>query len=277
MDVTFPDGAVVPSLGIGTYRMGETAALHDAEIATVAQAIDLGLRVVDTAEMYGAGGAERIVGAALKDGRRDRAFVVSKVLPGNASRRSTIEACERSLVRMQIDRIDLYLLHWRGATPLAETVDAFDRLQQDGKIVRWGVSNFDLDDMQELHTLPNGPACATDQVYYSVSRRGIEFDLVPWLAARRMPVMAYCPLDEGRLAKDETLGRIGRKHGAAAAQVALAWLLARPGVIVIPKTGNSRHLRDNAGAFALKLDADDLAVIERRWPPPTRKQRLSAV
>jgi diketogulonate reductase-like aldo/keto reductase len=277
MDVTFPDGAAVPSLGIGTYRMGEAAALREAEIATVAQAVDIGLRVIDTAEMYGAGAAERIVGAALKNGRRDRAFVVSKVLPTNASRRSAIEACERSLVRMQVDRIDLYLLHWRGATPLAETVDAFDRLQQDGKIVRWGVSNFDLDDMQELHTLPNGPACATDQVYYSASHRGIEFDLVPWLAARRMPVMAYCPLDEGRLAKDDMLARIGRKHGADAAQVALAWLLTRPGVIVIPKTSSLHHLRDNAAAISLKLDADDLAAIERRWPPPSRKQRLSTV
>jgi diketogulonate reductase-like aldo/keto reductase len=277
MDVTFADGAVVPSLGIGTYRMGETAALREDEIATVAQAVDLGLRVIDTAEMYGAGGAERIVGAALKDGRRDRAFVVSKVLPTNASRRSAIEACERSLVRMQIDRIDLYLLHWRGATPLAETVDAFDRLQQDGKIARWGVSNFDLDDLQELHALPNGPACATDQVYYSVSHRGIEFDLVPWLAAHRMPAMAYCPLDEGRLAKDDTLAQIGRKHGANAAQVGLAWLLTRPGVIVIPKTSSLRHLRDNAAAVSLKLDADDLALIERRWPPPSRKQRLAAV
>jgi diketogulonate reductase-like aldo/keto reductase len=277
MDVSFADGTAVPAMGIGTYRMGEVAALRGIEIATVAQAVDSGLRVIDTAEMYGSGGAERVVGEALRGGRRQHAFVVSKVLPTNASLRSTMEACERSLVRMQIECIDLYLLHWRGTEPLAETLGAFERLQHDGKIARWGVSNFDLDDMRELHALPQGPRCAADQVYYSVSRRGIEFDLAPWLAQQRMPVMAYCPLDEGRLVHDETLSQIARKHGASAAQVALAWLLTRPRVIVIPKTSSQRHLKENAAAAALKLDADDLAQIERRWPPPSRKQRLAVV
>jgi len=277
MDVSFADGTTVPALGIGTYRMGETPAARDREVSIIAQALDLGVRVVDTAEMYASGGAERVVGAALRGGRRERAFIVSKVLPTNASRRGVIAACERSLGRLAIDRIDLYLLHWRGATPLAETIEAFECLAADGKIARWGVSNFDVEDMQELAGAPQGLNCAADQVYYSLSRRGIEFDLLPWLANRATPVMAYCPLDEGRLLGDRTLAQIARKHHAGAAQVALAWLLGRPGVIVIPKVGSSEHLRENVAAQELKLDADDLVLIARHWPPPARKQRLAVV
>jgi diketogulonate reductase-like aldo/keto reductase len=277
MDVTFPDGSRVPALGIGTYRMGESRTSRDSEVAAVALALDLGLRVIDTAEMYGNGGAERVVGAALRAGPRERAFVVSKVLPSNATRRGVVEACERSLARLGIDRIDLYLLHWRGTVPLADTLEGFERLGADGKIARWGVSNFDLEDMQELAALDGALRCGANQVYYSVSRRGIEFDLLPWLASHGVPAMAYCPLDEGRLLDDATLAQVGRKHGASAAQVALAWLLHRPGVIVIPKASSERHLRDNAQAPSLRLDAEDLAQISRRWPPPTRKQRLAVV
>jgi diketogulonate reductase-like aldo/keto reductase len=277
MDVAFADGATVPALGVGTYRMGESPASRDAEIAALATALDLGLRVIDTAEMYGNGGAERVVGAALRAGPRERAFVVSKVLPSNATRRGVVQACERSLARLGIERIDLYLLHWRGTVPLAETVEGFERLVADGRIARWGVSNFDLEDMQELAALAGGLQCGANQVYYSVSRRGIEFELLPWLASHGMPAMAYCPLDEGRLLADPTLARVGHKHHASAAQVALAWLLQRAGVIVIPKAGNDRHLRENAQAAFLKLDADDLALISRQWPPPTRRQRLTVV
>jgi diketogulonate reductase-like aldo/keto reductase len=276
MDVTFGDGQSVPALGVGTYRMGESAASRDREVATLEAALELGLRLIDTAEMYADGGAERVVGAALRGGRR-QAFVVSKVLPSNATRRGVMAACERSLARLGIERIDLYLLHWRGATPIAETVEAFEHLVRQDKIGRWGVSNFDLDDMQELAALQDGGRCAANQVYYSASRRGVEFDLLPWLRSHGMPLMAYCPLDEGRLLDDATLTLIGRKHSASTAQVALAWLLTRPDVIVIPKAGSVAHLRDNAAAAALELDAEDLARIERHFPPPARKQRLAVV
>jgi diketogulonate reductase-like aldo/keto reductase len=277
MDVTFPDGATVPALGIGTYRMGESSRLREREVATLQLAIESGVRVIDTAEMYGDGGAEKVVGAALRDGRRDQAFVVTKVLPSNASRRGVMAACERSLTRLSIERIDLYLLHWRGATPLAETVEAFEQLVQQGRIARWGVSNFDVDDMQQLHDIPGGTRCAANQVYYSASRRGVEFDLLPWLQSHRLPLMAYCPFDEGRLLGDPTLAAVGRKHGVDSAQVALAWLLAKPGVIAIPKAGRIEHLRQNLAAADLKLEAEDLALIDRRWPPPRHKQGLAIV
>jgi diketogulonate reductase-like aldo/keto reductase len=277
MQVTFADGVSIPALGIGTYRMGESARLRDQEVATLQLAIDAGVRVVDTAEMYGDGGAETVVGAALRGDRRDKAFVVTKVLPSNAARRRVMAACERSLARLAIDRIDLYLLHWRSATPLAETVDAFEQLVQQGRIARWGVSNFDVSDLRELWSIAAGTHCAADQVYYSASRRGVEFDLLPWLQAHRMPLMAYCPFDEGRLLTDRTLVAIGHKHSVSTAQVALAWLLAKPGVIAIPKASLAQHLRDNLEAAQLKLDADDIAQIDRRWPAPVSKQGLVIV
>jgi diketogulonate reductase-like aldo/keto reductase len=277
MQATFPDGASVPALGIGTYRMGESARLRDQEVATLQLALDAGVCLIDTAEMYGDGGAEMVVGAALRGDRRDKAFVVTKVLPSNAGRRRVIAACERSLTRLGIDRIDLYLLHWRSSTPLAETVDAFEQLVQQGRIARWGVSNFDVADLQELWSIAAGTHCATDQVYYSASRRGVEFDLLPWLQSHRLPLMAYCPFDEGRLLTDRTLAAIGHKHGVSTAQVALAWLLAKPGVVAIPKAGRAQHLRENLAAAALELDAEDIAQIDRRWPPPVKKQGLAIV
>ncbi|HEY4039993.1 MAG TPA: aldo/keto reductase [Burkholderiaceae bacterium] len=277
MQATFPDGVSIPALGIGTYRMGESARSRDQEVATLQLAIDAGVRVVDTAEMYGDGGAETVVGAALRGDRRDKAFVVTKVLPSNAGRRRVMAACERSLARLAIDRIDLYLLHWRSATPLAETVDAFEQLVQQGRIARWGVSNFDVADLRELWSIAAGTHCAADQVYYSASRRGVEFDLLPWCQSHRMPLMAYCPFDEGRLLTDRTLVAIGHKHGVSTAQVALAWLLAKPGVIAIPKASRAQHLRQNLGAAELKLDADDLAQMDRRWPAPVKKHALAIV
>jgi len=277
MMATFADGATVPALGIGTYRMGESASLREREISALQLALDLGVRVIDTAEMYADGGAERVVGAALSGGRRDQAFVVSKVRPSNASRTGAMAACERSLARLAIERIDLYLLHWRGATPLAQTVEAFEELVRRGRIARWGVSNFDLDDMEQLVALEHGAHCAADQVYYSVSRRGVEFDLMPWLSERRVPMMAYSPFDEGRLLSDRTLAAIGRRHGASTAQVALAWVLSRPGVIAIPKAGDVGHVRENAAAANLKLTAEDFELIDRHFAPPKRKQRLSVI
>jgi len=277
MMATFADGATVPALGIGTYRMGESASLREREISALQLALDLGVRVIDTAEMYADGGAERVVGAALSGGRRDQAFVVSKVRPSNASRTGAMAACERSLARLAIERIDLYLLHWRGATPLAQTVEAFEELVRRGRIARWGVSNFDLDDMEQLVALEHGAHYAADQVYYSVSRRGVEFDLMPWLSERRVPMMAYSPFDEGRLLRDRTLAAIGRRHGASTAQVALAWVLSRPGVIAIPKASDVGHVRENAAAANLKLTAEDFELIDRHFAPPKRKQRLSVI
>jgi diketogulonate reductase-like aldo/keto reductase len=277
MDVSFADGEKVPALGMGTYRMGESARSREQEIATLQLGLDSGLRVIDTAEMYADGGAERVVGAALRGGRRERAFVVTKVLPSNAGRRGVVAACERSLARLAIERIDLYLLHWRGATPLAETVEAFERLVQQGRIARWGVSNFDVGDLRDLYELGSGSRCAANQVYYSASRRGVEFDLLPLLRERAVPLMAYCPLDEGRILGDRTLAAIGRRHAVDTAQVALAWLLASPGVIAIPKAGREEHLRRNLAAAGLKLDAEDLEQIDRRWPPPAGKQGLAIV
>jgi len=276
IDVKLPDGSRMPALGLGTWHMGERRVHHAAEVAALRHGFDRGIRLVDTAEMYGDGGAEEVVGEALA-GRRDEIFVVSKVYPHNASRRGAIAACERSLARLGTDRIDLYLLHWRGSVPLADTVEAFERLRADGKIRHWGVSNFDTDDMRELQDLPAGGRCAVDQVYYSASRRGVEHDLLPWLRDRSMPLMAYCPLDEGALAHDPTLERVGANHGATAAQVAIAWLLSRPGVVPIPKAARLEHLDAILAAAELSLSARDLERIDRAFPPPRGKEPLSIV
>ncbi len=274
--VTLPGGETIPALGIGTWRLGERKRSRAEEIAAVRLAIELGIRLIDTAEMYGDGGAEQVVAEAIV-GCRDELFIVSKVLPGNSSGAGTLAACERSLARLRTDRIDLYLLHWRGSTPLTETVDAFERLQRDGKIRHWGVSNFDAADMAELWAAPAGRNCAANQVYYSASRRGVEFDLLPWQHERGVPTMAYCPLDQGQLARDETLGKIGARHDASAAEVAIAWLLAQPEIVAIPKAVQPGHVRALVGAGKLCLDAADLAQIDRRFPPPKRAQPLAII
>ena len=272
--VRLPDGAAVPALGLGTWHMGEDAARARHEVAALSLGLDLGMTLVDTAEMYGDGGAERIVARAIA-GRRDGVFLVSKVYPHNAGRKSAIAACERSLARLRTDRIDLYLLHWRGRIPLAETVEAFETLKRDGKIVRWGVSNLDADDMRELVASPAGGHCATDQVCWHLGERGIEWDLVPWLAERRIPVMAYSPLGQGALLRSPPLGRIADALGAAPAEVALAWLLARGGTIVIPQSGNPEHVRANRRAVSLRLDAAALAAIDAAFPPPAGPSPLA--
>jgi diketogulonate reductase-like aldo/keto reductase len=273
----------VPALGLGTWRMGESARSRAAEIEAVRLALDIGYRLIDTAEMYGEGGAEEVVGAALRAWTarpgctRDDVFIVSKVYPHNASRKGAVAACERSLKRLGLDHIDLYLLHWRGQHPLRDTFAAFEELQRDGRIRAWGVSNFDTDDMRELWQLPQGAYCATNQVYYSASERGIEFDLLPALRERGVPAMAYCPIDQGALARDATFAQVGARHHATAAQAALAWVLAQPGVIAIPKAVRAAHLRENFAAASIKLSADDRALIESAFPPPRRKQRLAIV
>ncbi|HUN92815.1 MAG TPA: aldo/keto reductase [Burkholderiaceae bacterium] len=272
--VRLPDGEAIPALGVGTWHMGERDDLRRHEVGAIRHALDLGVRLIDTAEMYGDGGAERVVGAALA-GRRDDVFVVSKIYPHNASRGGTRAACERSLRRLGTDRIDLYLLHWRGAVPLEETVTAFEQLRREGKIRHWGVSNFDLDDMERLWAVPGGSACAVDQVCLSAAERGAEYALLPWLRDRRIPAMAYCPLGQGALAYDRTLESIGRGRGVSAAQVALAWLLAKPGVIAIPKAVERAHLEEVTSSSRLALSTAELATIDSRFPPPRRKVALA--
>lgn len=275
-DITLPGGRRVPALGQGTWHMGESGAAAQAEIRALQAGIDLGMTLIDTAEMYADGGAEEVVGRAV-DGRRDSVFIVSKVLPSNASRRGTVAACEASLKRLGTDRIDLYLLHWRGRHPLSETVAAFEDLRATGKIGAWGVSNFDVDDMEELLSVSGGDHVAANQVLYNPARRGIEFDLLPWSDQRGIATMAYSPLDEGRLVHHPALARIAASHGASAAQVALAFLLSRPHVIVIPKSGSPERVAENRKAADLILTPDDIAALDAAFPPPRRKQPLEMI
>jgi diketogulonate reductase-like aldo/keto reductase len=268
-----PAGEVVPVLGQGTWYMGEDARRRKDEVAALRLGLDLGMTLIDTAEMYGDGGAERVVGEAIQ-GRRDEVFLVSKVLPSNASRRGTIAACERSLERLGIERIDLYLLHWRGGPPLEETLAGFAALLEAGKIRYWGVSNFDVDDMEELVALPGSDAVQTDQVLYNLVRRGIELDLLPWCRQRGIPVMAYSPIEQGRLLGHAALKAVALRHRATPAQIALAWVLSHNGVIAIPKASNPAHVRENRAAHDLRLTTEDLAELDRAFPPPRRKQPL---
>ncbi|MCL4745231.1 MAG: aldo/keto reductase [Burkholderiaceae bacterium] len=274
--IALPEGERIPALGLGTWKMGERADRRGAEVAALRRGIELGMNLVDTAEMYAEGGAEEVVGEAIA-AVRDEVFLVSKVYPHNAGREDAVAACERSLSRLRTDRIDLYLLHWRGSVPLAETVEAFERLRAQGKIRHWGVSNFDVDDMDELAALAGGAGCCADQVYYSVSQRGVEHDLAPWLRRRSIPMMAYCPLDEGALVRDARLAAIARRHGASAAQVAIAWLLSREAVVPIPKAARVAHVESNHAATRLVLEPEDLAGIDRAFPPPRGKRALAMV
>jgi diketogulonate reductase-like aldo/keto reductase len=271
--IRFPGGDAVPALGQGTWFMGEQPGRRKDEVAALRHGIELGMTLIDTAEMYGEGGAEAVVGEAVR-GQRDRVFLVSKVYPHNASREGTVAACERSLKRLATDRIDLYLLHWRGRYRLAETVEAFERLQADGKIRHWGVSNLDTSDMEELAGVPGGAACATDQVLLNLTRRGPEYDLLPWCDERGIPVMAYSPVEQGRVPDHPVLRRIGAKHGLDRFGVALAWVLSRKGVIAIPKAVRIQHLEANRRAAETRLDAEDLAALDEAFPPPVRKQHL---
>jgi len=267
-------GEKLPVIGAGTWNMGEDAARADDEVEVLKLALDLGLTLIDTAEMYGAGGAEKIVGRAVA-GRRDGVFIVSKLYPHNATFDGTMAACERSLERLATGHIDLYLLHWRGSSPLAQTVKAFERLKEQGKIRHWGVSNFDTDDMEELLALPAGRNCAANQVLYNLNQRGIEWQLLPECRKREIAIMAYSPLAQGPLAKHRALAPIARKHGVTPATIALAWTIRAAGVIAIPKTSHPERMRENAAAADLMLDRDDLAILDRAFPPPARKHPLA--
>ena len=276
--VALPGGERIPALGVGTWNMGERRQKRADEIAALQMAVDLGMTVVDTAEMYGGGATETLVAEALS-GRRSEIFLVSKVMPQHASRRGTIESCEASLRRLKTDRLDLYLLHWRGGVPLDETVDAFATLQRDGKIRYWGVSNFDVDDMKELAALKIGASTpvAANQVLYNLMRRGIEYDLLPWCRARGVPAMAYSPLEQGLLANHKTLQAIGERLGATQAQVALAWVLRQPDVIAIPKAGHLEHVRENRDALDIALAPEDLGELDAAFPPPADKIALEMI
>lgn len=275
--VTLPDGTEVPALGQGTWMMAEGRGDRAAEIAALRTGIDRGLTLIDTAEMYGDGASEELVGEAIA-GRRDGLFIVTKVLPSNASRIGTVKACERSLKRLKVDRIDLYLLHWRGGVPLEETVEAFESLIQAGKIARWGVSNFDVDDLEELAEATDLHGCAVNQVLYNPEHRGIEYDLLPFQHTARMPVMAYSPIGQGgRLLRSPALLAVAKRHGVTPAQVAIAWALRQQGVIAIPKAGTTAHALENAEAVNLTLTGEDIAEIDKAFPPPKRKQPLAMI
>src|SRR5215472_12051564 len=265
--LTLPNGERVPAFGQGTWHMGEDRRRGAEEAAALTLGIELGLTLIDTAEMYGSGRAEEIVAEAAQ-GQRNQLFIVSKVLPYNASRKGTIEACERSLKRLKTDRIDLYLLHWRGSVPLAETLEALVRLQRDGKIRHHGVSNFDLDDMQEWVALSGGATVAANQILYNLQRRGPEWELIPWCRKRHIAIMAYTPLGQGRMLQNRALADIAARHNATPGQIALAWLLRQDGMMVIPKASRPEHVRENRGAVDVKLSADDLAALDRASPPP---------
>lgn len=271
--VTLKSGDKVPVLGLGTWRMGERKSERAAEVAAIKLGLDLGVRLIDTAEMYGEGGAEEMLSQALA-GRRDDVFLVSKVYPHNASRRGAVAACERSLERLKTDRLDLYLLHWRGSVPLAETVEAFETLRRDGKIRQWGVSNLDAGDMDELVGVPNGANCASNQVLYHLDSRGIEWGLLPKCQQAGIMVMAYSPLGQGPLLRKPALKKVADKHGADPAAVALAWVLRHPGVITIPKAVKPDHVRANLKALDVALDAEDLKALETVFPPPKKPTPL---
>ena len=274
--VQLPGGRAIPALGLGTWHMGEKKADRAREIAALKAGIDLRLTVIDTAEMYGNGGAEEVVADAIA-GTRDRVYLVSKVLPHNASRKGTIAACERSLKRLKTDRIDLYLLHWRGSYPLANTVASFEQLKSEGKIVDWGVSNFDADDMVELKRVGDGDRCAANQVLYHLGSRGIEWQLLPDSQRAGIPIMAYCPLGQGELIGHPAIVQLADKHAVAPSAIALAFLLAKPGILAIPKSSHAERVKDFATAREVKLDAEDVAILDREFPPPECKMALNIV
>ena len=271
--VTLTTGENVPVLGLGTWRMGERKSERGAELKAIKLGLELGIRLVDTAEMYGEGIAEEIVGEAM-GALRDEIYLVSKVYPHNASRKGAVAACERSLKRLKTDRLDLYLLHWRGSHPLAETVEAFEALKKAGKIRNWGVSNLDAGDLDELASVPNGSNCVSDQVLYHLGSRGIEWQLLPKCQKSKIMVMAYSPLGQGPILRKPALGRLASKHNCDAAAVALAWVLRHPGVVTIPKATQPDHVRANVKAVDVKLDAEDLGALDATFPPPKRGSPL---
>jgi len=274
--VKLPSGETVPALGQGTWQMADHASTRADEIAALRLGIEMGATLIDTAEMYGEGRAEELVAEAI-EGQRDRVFLVSKVYPHNASRAGTLAACERSLKRLKTDRLDLYLLHWRGSIPLSETIEGFMDLHHAGKIRYYGVSNFDLADMQELWSVPGGSATATNQVLYNLTRRSIEHELLPWLRDKGVPLMAYSPLEKGKLIHDQKLNEFGKRHGLTAAQVAIGWLLAQPQVIVIPKSGSPERLKQNLKVWESPLSREQLSELDKLFPAPKERRPLEMI
>jgi len=274
-----PSGREIPVLGQGTWRMGEERSRRQSEVAALRLGFNLGMTLIDTAEMYGEGGAEEVVGEAIKDRPRSEVFIVSKVYPHNASRRGAVEACKRSLRRLEVEYIDLYLLHWRGDVPLTETLEAFQFLKDRGSIRDYGVSNFDVDDMEEAYALPGGDQIATNQVLYNLAYRGIEWALLPWCRERRIPTMAYSPIgnnaaEQKRMFGNSTVKSVAARHNATPAQIALAWLLRHPDLVVIPKSSKPEHIRDNRAALDIELSDSDLKELDIAFPPPHRKVPL---
>lgn len=279
--VSFPDGSSVPVLGQGTWNMGEKQALKDQEVKALRLGIELGMTLIDTAEMYASGGAETVAGEAIR-GLRDHVFLVSKVYPHNAGRKKILEACENSLKRLKTEYLDLYLLHWRGQIPLEETIEEMEKLKKEGKILRWGVSNFDTDDMNELFNLPNGNHCMTNQVLYHLGSRGIEFDLLPWQKSHQMPIMAYSPIAQGgtlrtQLLEDETVLGIAEEHGVKPMQIILAWCIRSNDVIAIPKAVQLEHVKENAASASIELTSEDLKRLEKIFPAPQKKMPLDNI
>ena len=274
--VTLPSGESIPSMGLGTWHMGERIGNPKTEVDALVRGLDLGAALIDTAEMYARGGAERVVGSAIK-GRRDDVFIVSKILPHNASFDGTIRACENSLQRMEIESIDLYLLHWPGNHPLEYTVSAFEQLKTDGKIRHWGVSNFDTSDMQELYGIPEGKNCQINQVLYNLSRRGIEWDLLPWCRSMGLPIMAYSPIEQGRLLENKKLKALASEIGVSAAQLSIAWSIRNNDIITIPKASNLEHVSQNIEAWTIKLESAILDELDKLFEPPVRKKGLDVL
>ena len=274
--VTLPSGESIPSMGLGTWHMGERIGNPKTEVDALVRGLDLGAALIDTAEMYARGGAERVVGSAIK-GRRDEVFIVSKILPHNASFDGTIRACENSLQRMEIESIDLYLLHWPGNHPLEYTVSAFEQLKTDGKIKHWGVSNFDTSDMQELYGIPEGKNCQINQVLYNLSRRGIEWDLLPWCRSMGLPIMAYSPIEQGRLLENKKLKALASEIGVSAAQLSIAWSIRNNDIITIPKASNLEHVSQNIDAWTIKLESAILDELDKLFEPPVKKKGLDVL
>jgi diketogulonate reductase-like aldo/keto reductase len=266
-------GQKVPVLGMGTWQMGEDSQNHQNEVTALRHGLELGLSLIDTAEMYGEGGAELVIAEAIA-GRRSEVFLVSKVYPHNASAKGAIAACEQSLKRLGTDYLDLYLLHWRSSVPLEETLSAFQKLQQSGKIRSYGVSNFDDKAMQKAIKIPGGREIVTNQVLYNLMRRGIEWNLLPWCRQQHIPVMAYSPIEQGRLLNDRTLETLAKQRGVSVAEVAIAWLLHQDNVVVIPKSSNIKHVEKNRAALDLKLSTEELSLLDNAFPPPNRSVPL---
>lgn len=279
--VSLPDGTRLPAIGQGTWKMGDASSKEEQEISALQQGIELGMTLIDTAEMYGEGKSENLVGKAIQ-GKRDRVFLVSKVYPHNAGKKAIKRACEKSLERLGTDTLDLYLLHWRGRVPLAETVEGMEQLKKEGKIKRWGVSNFDVSDMEELMQVPDGNNCAVNQVLYHLGSRGIEYDLLPWHIERGIPIMAYSPLAQGgslrkELTTNQILKEIAEKHGASPLQTALAWTIRSGHIISIPKAGQPHHVTANAEAAAIQLTDEELQQLDEAFPPPSKKPPLDII